>query len=223
MLPLGAGMAAVIDSAPTLSPTTPSQRRPVRRPYRLTIQSPAKPPNPFAVAPTTYVSDDSTSAASVNPRPFTRYICSHDWKNEQRREGGADRRGQPDDAPRPRALRRRNPASDHGRGIGIGACLTGPETEPHQQQNEVARDSPGECGEGGPPSDDTREDAARSDTITQCAVYAGSPFYFPMRRLRGAARRRTCLNATEVVISPFSVHVRHACRVSRIKESPCEP
>src|SRR5262245_59734663 len=58
-------------------------------------------------------------------------ITNLNWHDEQRRKGGADLRGQPDDAPRPRALRRRDPASDDGGGIGIGACLAGAETEPH--------------------------------------------------------------------------------------------
>src|SRR4030095_2724639 len=96
-------------------------------------------------------------------------ITSLNRHDEQRREGGADLRSEPDDAPGSRALGSRNQESDIRGSIGIGACLAGSEAEPHQQQNVVARDGPGECGERGPPGDDTREDAARSDTISQCA------------------------------------------------------
>jgi hypothetical protein len=103
--------------------------------------------------------------------------------DEQRREGGADLRRQPDDAPCAGAPGNRNPASDDRGGIGIGACLAGAETEPHQQQDGVARDGPRECGEGGPPGDDTREDATRSDTIAQCA---GGYFEYAVGKIEDA-------------------------------------
>ena len=88
---------------------------------------------------------------------------------EERRARGANLGSHPDDAPGPGAISGRDPARHHRRSAGIGAGLSHPEAETHDEEHGVARDQARQRREGGPPQHDSGQHAPRPDAVGEGA------------------------------------------------------